>query len=115
MPISGLDHVAIPVQDIHRTVEFYRRLGFTVPQQHPSTATSFVSIQFGEHKINLHGPALWQDPESTLRGRTATPGCGDFCFVWENGRGTARCIGARDHRSRSVRLSGRVGARVALR
>ena len=84
MGISGFDHVAIPVRDIDRTVSFYCRLGFTVPQQDQSTApTSFTSIQFGENKINLHGPALWQDSASTLRGRTALPGCGDFCFVWD--------------------------------
>jgi catechol 2,3-dioxygenase-like lactoylglutathione lyase family enzyme len=85
MPISGFDHVAIPVRDIARTVEFYRRLGFIALGCEPSTSTqtSFAAIQFGEQKINLHGPALWQDPASTLRGRTALPGCGDFCFVWE--------------------------------
>ena len=41
------------------------------------------SIQFGENKINVHGPALWKDLAFTLRGKPALPGCGDFCFVWK--------------------------------
>ena len=28
------------------------------------------------------GGRWWQDPAFTLRGPTAVPGCGDFCFVW---------------------------------
>ena len=85
MPISGFDHVAIPVSDINRTADFYSSLGFAVTKHDRSagTSTSFASIHFGEHKINLHGPAMWQDPASTLRARTASPGCGDFCFVWD--------------------------------
>jgi len=85
MPISGFDHVAMPVRDVDRTAEFYNALGFSVTKHDrpTGTSTSFASVHFGEHKINLHGPAMWQDPASTLRGRTASPGCGDFCFVWD--------------------------------
>ena len=40
------------------------------------------AVQFGNNKINMHEPALWQDPTFSLRGHSARSGCGDFCFVW---------------------------------
>ena len=85
MPISGFDQAAIPVSDVDRTVQFYQSLGFTAPKDSGTSLPreSFRAVQAGEQKINLHGPALWQDPASSLRGRTAVPGCGDFCFVWD--------------------------------
>ncbi len=43
----------------------------------------FFSIQFGNNKINIHCPAMWQNQDFDLKGPTASPGCGDFCFVWE--------------------------------
>ena len=45
-------------------------------------------VHFGPNKINMHAPALWQGEillrgeAFTLKGPTALPGCGDFCFVW---------------------------------
>jgi len=33
-------------------------------------------------KINVHTPRLWKSKRFTLKGPTARPGCGDFCFVW---------------------------------
>ena len=38
-----------------------------------------------QNKINVHAPELWQNGAFTLRGQTAQPGCGDFCFVWSGG------------------------------
>jgi catechol 2,3-dioxygenase-like lactoylglutathione lyase family enzyme len=42
-----------------------------------------IALQFGNNKINVHPPALWSNPEFTLRGPAARPGCGDFCLVWD--------------------------------
>jgi len=65
-------------------LRFYRALGFSAPtpEDWREQNIPFFSIQFGENKINVHAPALWQKTAFTLRGPTAEPGCGDFCFVW---------------------------------
>lgn len=79
MTIRAFDHVAIPIENVKEMLLFYRKLGFTVNDTMPP----FYSIHFGEHRINLHDPEVWKSESFTLRGPTAKPGCGDFCFVWE--------------------------------
>jgi hypothetical protein len=66
-------------------LRFYRALGFSAPDPDEWTTTPSVSaaIQFGNNKINLHAPELWESPAMTLRGPNAVPGCGDFCFTWD--------------------------------
>ena len=85
MSIVAFDHVAIPTDQPEEMLRFYRALGFTAPsaEEWVASGTPAFSIQFGENKINVHGPALWKDPAFTLRGKPALPGCGDFCFVWK--------------------------------
>ena len=78
MPIRSFDHVAIPIQNTDAMLAFYRALGFGVNKRE-----SFYSVHFGDQKINFHAPERWQSGIFTLRGPTAVPGCGDFCFVWE--------------------------------
>ena len=78
MSIAGFDHVAIPMQRVAEMLAFYRRLGFRVEERNAPR----YSVHFGPHKINLQAPEVWGDPAFTLRGPTAVPGCGDFCFVW---------------------------------
>jgi catechol 2,3-dioxygenase-like lactoylglutathione lyase family enzyme len=78
MAIRGFDHVAIPIQNTEAMLAFYRALGFSVKERE-----QFYSVHFGDNKINFHGPERWQSGKFTLRGPTAKPGCGDFCFVWE--------------------------------
>ena len=84
MSVTGFDHVAIPTDRPEEMLRFYRALGFTAPtpEEWVASRVSAFSIQFGENKINVHGPALWKNPSFTLRGKPAAPGCGDFCFVW---------------------------------
>ena len=84
MSVIAFDHIAIPTAHPEEMLRFYRALGFTAPAPEDWRAenTPFFSIQFGENKINVHAPELWQTEKFTLRGRTARPGCGDFCFVW---------------------------------
>ena len=84
MSVLAFDHVAIPTAKPEEMLLFYRSIGFSAPtpeQWHASKAKHFA-VQFGQNKINMHSPALWQDPGFTLRGASAKPGCGDFCFVW---------------------------------
>lgn len=84
MPVVAFDHVAVPSSDPERMLRFYRDLGFTclAPEEWRSQDARLFSVHFGDNKINFHAPVLWQNSEFTLRGPTARPGCGDFCFVW---------------------------------
>ena len=84
MSVSGFDHVAIPTARPEQMLRFYRALGFSAPapEEWCGKKIPFFSIQFGENKINVHAPELWQNGAFTLRGHAAQPGCGDFCFVW---------------------------------
>lgn len=79
--IVRFDHVAVPIERVDAMADFYRRLGFRVEDHAPQ----YISVHFGANKINMHAPALWQSGEFDLRGPSAQPGCGDFCFVWEGG------------------------------
>ena len=79
MTIAAFDHAAIPIADVPGMLAFYERLGFAVREVRPGL---FYSAYFGDSKINFHGPETWQSGRFTLRGPTAQPGCGDFCFVW---------------------------------
>ena len=85
MPISAFDHAVIPTAQPEALIAFYKRLGFTVVDEQAwreGRARTFA-FAFGDSKINVHPPAVWQDSAFTLRGPTAVPGCGDFCFVWD--------------------------------
>jgi catechol 2,3-dioxygenase-like lactoylglutathione lyase family enzyme len=84
MAVVGFDHVAIPTAKPEEMMRFYRLLGFVVPtyEQWRTQDRPSFSVQFGDNKINMLAPALWQNPAFTLRGPAAQPGCGDFCFVW---------------------------------
>ena len=79
MSIAAFDHAAIPIADVEGMLGFYERLGFAVREVQPGL---FYSAYFGANKINFHAPKAWQSGSFTLRGPTAQPGCGDFCFVW---------------------------------
>ena len=78
MPIRSLDHVAIPIENTDAMLAFYRALGFGVQDR-----GNAYSVHFGDQKINFHAPERWRSGRFTLRGPTAVPGCGDFCFIWE--------------------------------
>lgn len=85
MPIVSFDHAAMPTADPERLIAFYEKLGFTAvhaDEWRQGKARAF-SLAFGDNKINVHPPEVWQDPKFTLRGPAALPGCGDFCFVWQ--------------------------------
>ena len=87
MPAARFDHVSIPAADAEGMIAFYRSLGFAIlgEDEFRGGGRPIFSIAFGDSKINVHGPDFWPRPEFTLRGPSAAPGCGDFCFVWEGG------------------------------
>ncbi len=94
MPIASFDHAAIPTAKPEEMIEFYKRLGFSVvgeAEWRAGTGRAF-SFAFGNSKINVHPPAVWQNEKFTLRGPKAVPGCGDFCFVWDGTVDEARAL-----------------------
>jgi catechol 2,3-dioxygenase-like lactoylglutathione lyase family enzyme len=87
MPVSAFDHAVIPTSQPEELIAFYKGLGFDVVHEEEwrSGKARAFAFAFGNNKINVHPPAAWQNPNFTLRGPNAVPGCGDFCFVWEGG------------------------------
>ena len=85
MAIARFDHAAMPVENMDAMIEFYKNLGFTIlgEERFRAGQTPLIAAAFGDNKINMHAPKLWQNPAFTLRGPAAKPGCGDYCFVWE--------------------------------
>ncbi len=117
MSVSGFDHIAIPTKNPEAMLSFYRALGFEVPEyaEWRASGVPFFFIQFGDNKINVHAPELWQNSDFELRGPTAKPGCGDFCFVWS---GTLEKLKETLRRAGAVIVEGpieRVGGRDAGR
>jgi catechol 2,3-dioxygenase-like lactoylglutathione lyase family enzyme len=90
MAVTGFDHAAIPTANSERFLAFYKALGFGVEGEDAWRAGTFpaFAITFGDNKINVHSEALYERSRNMpgfLRGPTAAPGCGDFCFVWDGG------------------------------
>ena len=77
--IKSFDHVAIPIRKVDEMLTFYTALGFGVSDDF---GKRLYSVHFGDNKINFHTPAIWESAKFSLRGPSAQPGCGDFCFVW---------------------------------
>ncbi len=94
MSVTGFDHVAIPTANPEAMLSFYRALGFTAPEPGAwrQQKVPFLSLQFGDNKINVHAPELWQNERFDLRGPMAEPGCGDFCFVWSGSLGDLQTV-----------------------
>lgn len=117
MTVRAFDHVAIPTAQPEAMMRFYGALGFGVPspEEWRAQGQPFFSIVFGDNKINVHAPELWQS-SWTLRGPTAQPGCGDFCFVWSGTRleldAKLRAAGAAIEEGPVERIGGRDGGRA---
>ena len=80
--ITGLDHCAITVADIEKTIAFYRGLfGCEILYEElwRSGKVPIVSIRFGANVINVHDAASPAAPHA----RRPTPGSADICFRWE--------------------------------
>ena len=76
--IAGFDHVSLPMRYTDAMVAFYRALGCEVAEN-----AHVVSVYVGNQMVNFHRPETWQRDGFTLRAPSATPPCGDLCFVWE--------------------------------
>jgi catechol 2,3-dioxygenase-like lactoylglutathione lyase family enzyme len=82
--VRGIDHVAITVDDVERTVRFYQDLlGAGVMNLDRFRASEFhvVTLVIGANRINVHP----SPPRVTrnLVARCPTPGSADICFRWD--------------------------------
>ena len=81
MSVIGLDHLAITVADIERTVEFYCRvLGAqdVYADLWRSGKIPVAILQVGASRLSVHSAAAPASPHADR----PTPGSGDICFRW---------------------------------
>jgi catechol 2,3-dioxygenase-like lactoylglutathione lyase family enzyme len=84
MPVQGLDHVAITVDDVERSVQFYVDLLGAEPlflDKFRHENFTVVSLIIGANRINLH-PSPPRTPPK-LVARQPTAGSADLCFRWD--------------------------------
>jgi catechol 2,3-dioxygenase-like lactoylglutathione lyase family enzyme len=118
MPVTGLDHLALPTNDAERLAAFYAALGFSVHGLDDWRAgrAPIFSIGCGDQKINVHPENLVavRGHPAYLRGDTAEAGCGDLCVVWEGGLDALHAmlarVGVKPIEGPVPRLGGRAGA-----
>jgi len=84
--ISGVDHVALPMQDTEAMVGFYRSLGLEV-----TANEHLVQVYLGAQMVNFHRPELWRT-RFDLRAPAAVPPCGDLCLVFEGSAAALRAL-----------------------
>jgi len=83
MGIKGFDHWVIVAGDLERTLDFYRRLGFTIAWENRPGRPGMATIRINDaQKINVHGPDAPARP-AYLGARRPTIGGADFCLEWE--------------------------------
>jgi len=80
--VIGLDHVALPMQNVDAMAAFYASLGMSVAE-----SPYLLRVHLGDQMVNFHRPELWQG-DFPLRAPAARPPCGDLCFVWQGSVGS---------------------------
>jgi catechol 2,3-dioxygenase-like lactoylglutathione lyase family enzyme len=84
MAVRGIDHVAITVEDVERSVGFYRDLlGAQVLflDRFRADDLHVVTLVVGANRINVH-PSPPRAPRHLVAQRP-TPGSADICFRWD--------------------------------
>ena len=72
--IERIDHFVITVSDIHKTINFYKRvLGMSVI----AFANDRKALRFGNQKINIHQAGKEMKPNA----QNAAMGTADVCFI----------------------------------
>jgi catechol 2,3-dioxygenase-like lactoylglutathione lyase family enzyme len=82
MPVRGLDHLAITVRDMERTMRFYEDvLGAEVLFEDlwREGKIPVVLLQLGQSRLSVHDAASPAKPHAN----PPTPGSGDFCFRFD--------------------------------
>ena len=89
IPVTGIDHLAIPSGDGERLASFYRAPGFALHgfDEWRAGRAPLFSIVCGDQKIHVHPENLVpaRGHPAYLRGDAAEAGCGDICVVWKGG------------------------------
>jgi len=82
MPIVGIDHWVIVVDDVERTLAFYRRLGFPIAWEARPGRPDMPTIRIGDaQKINVHARD-WPERPGYLGARHPAVGGADLCLEW---------------------------------
>ena len=82
MPIKGIDHWVMVVNDLEKTLGFYERLGFTIAWEDRPNRPRMPTIRIGDaQKINVHARE-WPDRPGYLGARRPSVGGADFCLEW---------------------------------
>ncbi len=82
MPIKGIDHWVMVVNDLDTTLAFYARLGFKIAWEDRPNRPQMPTIRIGDsQKINVHARD-WPDRPGYLGARTPSVGGADFCLEW---------------------------------
>jgi catechol 2,3-dioxygenase-like lactoylglutathione lyase family enzyme len=82
MPLRGLDHVALTVADVERSIDFYRRaLGAELLYEAlwRTGKLPVAIVRLGACRLSLHPAARPARPHA----QAPTPGSGDLCFRWD--------------------------------
>ena len=83
MTIKAIDHWVIVAGDLHRTLEFYQGLGFTIAWEERPGRPDMATIRINDaQKINVHGPEAPARP-GYLGARRPAIGAADFCLEWD--------------------------------
>ncbi len=81
MPVDHLDHVAITVVDVERTLDWYERTLGAQRLHHDLFLAGTIPVallQVGGSRLTVHQVASPAAPHAT----TPTPGSVDLCFRW---------------------------------
>jgi len=76
MNLTGIDHFVLAVSDLEATCDFYADLGADVV----TFDDDRLALQFGDQKINLHGP----ETDAGLVADLPKVGTGDFCLLTDD-------------------------------
>ena len=82
MAVRGLDHVAITVADVERTLKFYREVLAATTHFEDAWREGkipVVLLQVGASRLSVHDAASPAEPYA----KQPTPGSGDICFRWD--------------------------------
>jgi catechol 2,3-dioxygenase-like lactoylglutathione lyase family enzyme len=82
MGVRGIDHFAITVDDMDRTLDFYRRVLDAQPLFEDlwrAGKIPVVLLQVGASRLSVHSAKAPASPHA----RIPLPGSGDFCFRWD--------------------------------
>jgi catechol 2,3-dioxygenase-like lactoylglutathione lyase family enzyme len=80
--VRGLDHLAITVEDVERTLAFYRSVLDAQPLFEDlwrAGRIPVVLLQVGASRLSVHSAGSPAEPHA----RVPLPGSEDFCFRWE--------------------------------